>query len=98
MERDRLPAGPEHRKGVPQDWQPHLVLGRGRLLIEQLFPGYGDELRAAGAVPMRLPADLLMLTRAGWVDRRAPGWEALSASRPLLEAIEIGRASCRERG
>jgi 2-polyprenyl-6-methoxyphenol hydroxylase-like FAD-dependent oxidoreductase len=86
VERDRLPDGPEHRKGVPQDWQPHLVLGRGRLIIEGLFPGYGDELRAAGAVPMRLPADILMLTRAGWVDRRAPGWEALSASRPLLEA------------
>ena len=86
VDRDRLPDGPEHRKGVPQDWQPHLVLGRGRLIIERLFPGYGDELRAAGAVPMRLPADILMLTRAGWVDRRAPGWEALSASRPLLEA------------
>ena len=38
VERDRLPEGPEHRKGVPQDWQPHLVLGRGRLAIERLFP------------------------------------------------------------
>ncbi|MGY1620506.1 NAD(P)/FAD-dependent oxidoreductase [Geodermatophilus sp. SYSU D00691] len=86
VERDHLPDGPEPRRGVPQGWQPHLVLGRGRLIIERLFPGYGDELRAAGAVPMRLPADLLMLTPQGWVDRRARGWEALSAGRPLLEA------------
>ncbi|MCV2488223.1 hypothetical protein OF117_02505 [Geodermatophilus sp. YIM 151500] len=86
VERDRLADAPEHRRGVPQDWQPHLVLGRGRRVIERLLPGYGDELRAAGAVPMRLPADLLMLNPCGWVDRRAPGWEALSASRPLLEA------------
>ncbi|MGY1601652.1 NAD(P)/FAD-dependent oxidoreductase [Geodermatophilus sp. SYSU D00815] len=87
VERDPLPEGPEQRRGVPQGWQPHLVLGRGRLIIERLFPGYVDELRAAGAVPMRLPADLLMLTAQGWMDRRAPGWEAISASRPLLEAV-----------
>ncbi len=85
MECDRLPDGPEQRKGVPQRWQPHLLLGRGRLIIERLFPGYGAELQAAGAVLMRLPADFLMLNAAGWVDLRAPGWEALPASRPLLE-------------
>ena len=56
-----------------------------------MFPGFGRELAGAGAVPMRLPGDVLILGRAGWVDRRAPGWVALSATRPLIEATVLRR-------
>jgi 2-polyprenyl-6-methoxyphenol hydroxylase-like FAD-dependent oxidoreductase len=51
-----------------------------------LFPGFSRELEAAGAVPLRVPRELPILTPAGWVDQRAPGWAGLSASRPLFEA------------
>lgn len=86
VERDRLPDGAEPRRGVPQGRQIHALLARGLQGLERLFPGFGQELLAAGAVPMRLPGDVLILGRAGWVDRRAPGWLALSATRPLIEA------------
>jgi 2-polyprenyl-6-methoxyphenol hydroxylase-like FAD-dependent oxidoreductase len=87
VERDELPDGAQHRRGVPQGWQFHILLARGLAVLNRLFPGYGEELRAAGAVPLRIPTDLLVLGPAGWVDRRARGWEALSASRPLIEAV-----------
>ncbi len=85
IERDALPHEAEHRKGVPQGRQLHALLARGLQIIDRLFPGYRADLLAAGAVPVRLPADMLMLTPFGWLDRRAPGWEAVSASRPLFE-------------
>src|SRR5437588_6993875 len=49
LERDRYPEGPAPRKGVPQARHPHVLLTRGRLILEQLFPGLGEELLAAGA-------------------------------------------------
>ena len=91
VERDRLPDGAQPRKGVPQGRQIHALLARGLEGLETLFPGFGRELEAAGAVPMRLPGDVLILGRAGWVDRRAPGWVALSATRPLIEATVLRR-------
>ncbi|HEX5634881.1 MAG TPA: hypothetical protein VFX50_16675, partial [Gemmatimonadales bacterium] len=30
LERDELPAGPQHRKGVPQSRHSHVLLGAGR--------------------------------------------------------------------
>ena len=85
IERDALPDDAEHRKGVPQSRQFHALLARGLQIIERLFPGYRADLLAAGAAPVHLTADVRMLTPFGWLDRRAPGWEALSASRPLFE-------------
>jgi 2-polyprenyl-6-methoxyphenol hydroxylase-like FAD-dependent oxidoreductase len=87
VERDVLPAGAEHRRGVPQDHQFHALLARGRHIADDLFPGFGAELEEAGAVRFGMPRDLLLLGRGGWMDRRAPGWEALSATRPLIEAV-----------
>jgi 2-polyprenyl-6-methoxyphenol hydroxylase-like FAD-dependent oxidoreductase len=59
VERDALPDRAQTRKGVPQGHQLHVLLPRGREIVERLFPGYGDQLKAAGAVsvwclPMRL--------------------------------------------
>ncbi|MDT7717973.1 MAG: hypothetical protein QOH09_3965 [Pseudonocardiales bacterium] len=85
VERDALTDSAQTRKGVPQGHQLHVLLPRGRGIVERLFPGYGHELKAAGAVSVRVPTDALILTPAGWLDRRATGWSLLSASRPLFE-------------
>ncbi|HSL09431.1 MAG TPA: FAD-dependent monooxygenase [Pseudonocardiaceae bacterium] len=85
IERDALPEGVQARKGVPQSRMLHVMQPRGQGIIERLFPGCGHELEAAGAVSLRVPADALILSPAGWLDRRASGWPLLSASRPLLE-------------
>ncbi|HET9116672.1 MAG TPA: FAD-dependent monooxygenase [Pseudonocardiaceae bacterium] len=87
VERDSLPAGLHTRKGVPQGRMLHAMLPRAQQIMERLFPGYRNELEAAGAVALSMPADVLLLTPGGWLDRRATGWPFVSASRPLFEGV-----------
>jgi 2-polyprenyl-6-methoxyphenol hydroxylase-like FAD-dependent oxidoreductase len=49
IERDRLADDPVPRRGVPQGCQPHALLARCAQILDELFPGYLDELVAAGA-------------------------------------------------
>jgi 2-polyprenyl-6-methoxyphenol hydroxylase-like FAD-dependent oxidoreductase len=85
IERDRLPAGPTPRPGVPQSPHIHILLARGMAVLDQLFPGLEGELVAAGAVPIDFPGDALWLSPAGWSQRFRPGLRLVSCSRPLLE-------------
>ncbi len=39
IERDELPEGAAHRKGVPQSRHPHGLLDRGTSRAERAFPG-----------------------------------------------------------
>jgi choline dehydrogenase-like flavoprotein len=49
VERDRLPIGPEPRKGLPQARHVHILLWRGQVILDRLFPGLQGELGQAGA-------------------------------------------------
>lgn len=49
VERDTLPDGPSTRRGVPQGAQPHTLPTRAAGIMDQLFPGFLDELVAGGA-------------------------------------------------
>lgn len=93
VERDLLPTGSEHRRGVPQDQHVHGLLPRGLQIVEKLLPGFGDELVAAGA----LRGDLLGNTRwylNGRLLRQADiGLPAISASRPLIESVLRSRVA-----
>ena len=86
LERDRLPAGAEHRRGVPQDRQAHILLHRGLQAIDRLLPGFRAELLARDAVPFdsgRMP----WLSEHGWLSNDQPSWEVVSATRPLMDAV-----------
>jgi 2-polyprenyl-6-methoxyphenol hydroxylase-like FAD-dependent oxidoreductase len=48
VERDILPADPVNRRGVPQGRLIHAVLARGTSILDELFPGFRDELVAGG--------------------------------------------------
>lgn len=85
VERDALTGSPAVRKGVPQGRMLHALMPRGLGIVERMFPGYGHELTVAGAVPVHMPSDALILTPAGWLPRQAAGASLLSASRPLFE-------------
>lgn len=85
VERDALSDSAQTRKGVPQGRMLHALMPRGLQIVERLFPGYCHELEAAGAVPVCIPTDSLILTPAGWLPRQVAGWPMLSASRPLFE-------------
>src|SRR5262245_28845419 len=51
VERDVLPAGYDHRRGVPHGRHVHGLIPRGRMLLDELMPGLSDELVAAGGLP-----------------------------------------------
>jgi len=85
LERDHFPGGPVPRKGVPQSRHVHALLKRGRITLERLFPGIGDELVAAGAPTLDMANDIAWLTPAGWGVRFLSDLGFVAFSRDLLD-------------
>ncbi|HEU4327966.1 MAG TPA: FAD-dependent monooxygenase [Roseiflexaceae bacterium] len=85
IERDRLPNGPEHRKGAPQARHNHQLLVRGAQVLEELLPGIGAELSADGALSIDCFNEIVLATGAGEPMRLPPGPRTFACSRPLLE-------------
>jgi 2-polyprenyl-6-methoxyphenol hydroxylase-like FAD-dependent oxidoreductase len=86
LDRDELPDDATARPGVPQGKHPHGLLGGGLKALEQLFPGFGNELSQAGAVPMYPGFDLLfeLPGQDPW-PRIKFGRPTYGMSRPLIE-------------
>src|ERR1700712_1061324 len=91
VERDPMSGGATQRRGVPQGHHGHALLGRGSQVLDDLFPGFVDELVGAG-VPVLDYSDLSKaslclgghcLTRSG---RFAGVPPVVIPSRPLLES------------
>jgi 2-polyprenyl-6-methoxyphenol hydroxylase-like FAD-dependent oxidoreductase len=87
VERDAWPAAPVPRRGVPQGRQPHLLLGRGREVLDALFPGFTWNVVAAGGYEWDLQGDGRYLNDRGLMVQRASGMVGVAASRPLLESV-----------
>jgi 2-polyprenyl-6-methoxyphenol hydroxylase-like FAD-dependent oxidoreductase len=85
IERDALPAGDANRKGVPQGVHAHGLLARGREILEQLFPGFTDELAARGARIGDLQANLAFVAGRRRFCSATAGVTGLAASRALIE-------------
>lgn len=87
LERDGLPAeGPSHRSGTPQDRHLHVLLGGGERALAELFPYFGHDLAAAGAVPIRVDLDIRReLPGYDPFPARDLGWSVHSMTRPLVE-------------
>jgi 2-polyprenyl-6-methoxyphenol hydroxylase-like FAD-dependent oxidoreductase len=85
IERDRLLAQPDFRAGAPHARHPHVLLVRGQQIMEQLFPGLTDELRARGALPLNMGRGLALVIGINAVRPFDTDLAALAFSRPLLE-------------
>jgi flavin-dependent dehydrogenase len=48
VEQDFLPEKPAPGPGIPQSRHPHIFLNRGKIILEEFFPGLENELVAAG--------------------------------------------------
>jgi flavin-dependent dehydrogenase len=92
LERDELPDTPVPRPGVPQGRQPHILLHRGLLAMEQMLPGIRADLVAAGGIGVDTGA-LALLDARGWALADEPGCEVVSATRPLVEHVVRQRVS-----
>ncbi|RSM70796.1 hypothetical protein DMH04_44105 [Kibdelosporangium aridum] len=87
LERDELPADAEHRRGVPQSKHPHFLLNAGRRTIGALFPGFEDELIAAGGLHLMPSMDAAYLDGPGWSARKRSSMTMIYSSRILIERV-----------
>ncbi|AQS69753.1 FAD-dependent monooxygenase [Streptomyces pactum] len=88
LDRDELPEGPEHRRGLPQGRHAHLLMAGGLTAMEELVPGVSlrKRLLAAGAHEISLSSGMLARTPEGWLRRwRREGPVMLTCSRALLD-------------
>lgn len=88
LERDDLPDGPEHRRGLPQGRHAHLLMAGGLAAMEDLVPGVSmrKHLLAAGAHEISISSGMVALTPEGWFRRwRHEGPHMLTCSRALLD-------------
>ncbi|MFF3335504.1 NAD(P)/FAD-dependent oxidoreductase [Streptomyces sp. NPDC002888] len=88
LDRDDLPDGPDHRKGLPQGRHAHLLMAGGLAAMEDLVPGVSmrRHLLAAGAHEIALGSGMVGLTPEGWYRRwRHDGPHMLACSRALLD-------------
>ena len=92
VERDVLPHSSANRRGVPQGRHGHAILGRGLAALADFFPGFADDLLAAG-VPVLDYRDMSeayfsfsghLLPRSGALPKVPP---VFIPSRPLLESL-----------
>lgn len=87
LERDELPAAAEHRRGVPQSKHPHFLLNSGRRAIGELFPGFEDDLIAAGGLHLMPSMDAAYLDKEGWSARKRSSMTMVYGSRILIERV-----------
>jgi flavin-dependent dehydrogenase len=88
FERDALPSQAAHRAGTPQSRHLHALLAGGLRALEELFPGFEQNLARAGAVSLRVAIDTRMeLPGFNPFPERDLGWNVYSMSRPLLERV-----------
>jgi len=88
VDRDRLPDTAVPRRGVPQGPHAHVLAAAGVPAFETLFPGFLDEMVAAGGTAVDISSEL-RLSRYGraWPPAAPRDLVFLSASRPLLEHV-----------
>lgn len=93
IERDRLPATPDFRRGAPQGRHAHLLLPPGQAILEQLFPGLNVALLAAGTTFINSGPETTFFLDGAWHDDLT----CLSCSRPLLESTLHQRVTAHPR-
>ncbi|MFP8943639.1 FAD-dependent oxidoreductase [Streptomyces fenghuangensis] len=85
LDRDALPADPAPRRGVPQSRQLHVLLARGAQALEELFPGFLEELLAAGATRADTQGEAHWYLDGHLLRPAHSGVISYGASRPLVE-------------
>jgi pimeloyl-ACP methyl ester carboxylesterase/2-polyprenyl-6-methoxyphenol hydroxylase-like FAD-dependent oxidoreductase len=103
VERDSLPKGDANRRAVPQGHHAHALIAGGQRALEELLPGFRDELIEAGAPTMSRFNDVNILIRGHELPRVALGETTITASRAFIEGhlrrrvLALGNVCLRER-
>jgi 2-polyprenyl-6-methoxyphenol hydroxylase-like FAD-dependent oxidoreductase len=97
IERDTFPDEPIARRGVPQGRHIHLLLPAGRATLEDLFPGYGEDIVSNGGVVIDASRDVLHYEEGGFLADGPRPIPLYLASRPLYEHLVRRRVAEHER-
>jgi 2-polyprenyl-6-methoxyphenol hydroxylase-like FAD-dependent oxidoreductase len=89
FERDELPSTPSNRAAVPQGRHVHLLMARGAMEFEEIYPGLLDGMVAAGVPVLENRPDCIYFGAAGHVlgtgHTLRDQFTAYVPSRPQLE-------------
>ncbi len=86
VEGDTLPEAHVPRRGVPQGRHAHGLLARGREVLDQLFPGFSEEMVAQSALYGDVVDDVMWFNYGVYLVNAPSELEGLLISRPMLEA------------
>jgi 2-polyprenyl-6-methoxyphenol hydroxylase-like FAD-dependent oxidoreductase len=101
LDRDEVPTDPLPRKAVPQGRHIHFLQEAGRARFDELFPGFTDEVLAAGGIGFDPGRSLVWHFGGGYVKRSSSPYRMLWATRPMFEwcirrrVASIGNVSLR---
>lgn len=85
IDRDRMPAEPRWRKGVPQSHHGHILLRGGQNVFNHYFPGLSTDLLGRGSVEVDMANDICWYHSGGWKKRFDSGLTMLCQTRGFLE-------------
>lgn len=85
IERDQEPATATHRRGAPQSHHAHVLLARGKAILEVLFPTLLDDLRDGGAIIGDGGTLTVFVTPQGKLPHAQMHHEVIGVSRVVLE-------------
>ena len=86
IERDVFPARGANRKGVPQGKHIHVLLERGRRIMESHLPGLTEELTQLGAALIEdVSRDVRWFQGGAYYRSGISGISGVGVSRPTLE-------------
>ncbi len=87
IDRDSFPDEPVARRGVPQGRQPHALMEAGRATLEDLFPGFSEDVVSAGGTVLDFSTDVNFYSEGDFLAHGPNRMETISASRPLFEQV-----------
>jgi 2-polyprenyl-6-methoxyphenol hydroxylase-like FAD-dependent oxidoreductase len=87
VDRGDPPDGMQPRRSVPQERHVHLLLQRGKRVLEALFPGFLAELERHGAVVADASRDIQLFHYGRWKRRFDTGITTHYCSRNLIDHV-----------
>jgi 2-polyprenyl-6-methoxyphenol hydroxylase-like FAD-dependent oxidoreductase len=87
LERGDAIAGEAPRRSVPQERHVHMLLQRGKRILEGLLPGFAAELERRGAVLADASRDVELYHRGRWKRRFETGIETHYCTRGLIDNV-----------
>jgi 2-polyprenyl-6-methoxyphenol hydroxylase-like FAD-dependent oxidoreductase len=91
IDHDVFPDVIQTRRAVPQGHHIHALLARGQQILEQIFPGFTDELISRGVPVGDFGTSLSWYFNGKMIRKTQTGLVCVAAGRPLLETYVRGR-------